>query len=54
MRLFFRHFEFFPTFWKNKIFEFFFSKIHFLIEISENLTTYANYECLKLKIQNPQ
>ena len=44
----FFYFDFFPTFWKNLNFDFF-SKIYFLIKISENLSKYCIYECLQIK-----
>ena len=42
----FFHFDFIPTFWKNRKSEFFFSKIYFLIK---HLSTYCNPEFLQIK-----
>ena len=44
----FFYFDFSPFFGKIKILTFF-SKIQFLIKISESLSTFLNYECLYLK-----
>ena len=44
----FFNFEFFPTFWKSLNFEVF-SKNYILINISENLSLYSNYDVIRLK-----